>query len=309
MNAADIAVAFGKPRREGRHWRCLCPLHGGHSLIVGDGRDGRIIFKCWGGCDRRDLVAEFRRRHFINGTGENYRFINGTGENYRSEPEELTSPQYSWRIARAATIWDEAGDPRGTVAEKYLAARALKLVPELCGRVLRFHPACPWRNQQAGIVEFVAAMIVLFSSVGSDAITGIHRIRLDQPERWPKADRMMLGRVTGSAAKLDPVGSRLVIGEGVETCLAARQLGLRAVWALGSASGIENFMPIGDVEELIILGENDNGTNHKAALKCRQNWPGCHVTIIKPRGAKDTNDIVMGNENVQSAPSVAIECC
>ena len=35
MNAAEVAVALGKPRREGRHWRCLCPLHGGHSLIVG----------------------------------------------------------------------------------------------------------------------------------------------------------------------------------------------------------------------------------------------------------------------------------
>jgi putative DNA primase/helicase len=171
--------------------------------------------------------------------------------------------------------------------------------------VLRFHSACPWRNN--GKVEFVAAMIVAFTSIAGDEIMGIHRIRLDQPKRWPKADRMMLGRVTGSAAKLDPIGNCLVIGEGVETCIAARQLGLRPIWALGSASGIANFLPVGGVEELVILGENDNGTNRSAALKCRQTWKECRVTIVNPRRAKDMNDFVMEKENVGSAISLAVQ--
>jgi hypothetical protein len=33
MNAAEIACALGDARRPGRVWRCLCPLHGGHSLL------------------------------------------------------------------------------------------------------------------------------------------------------------------------------------------------------------------------------------------------------------------------------------
>jgi len=235
MNAADVAVALGKPRREGRRWRCLCPLHGGHSLTVGDGRDGRIIFKCWGGCDRRDLIAEFRRRHFMN----------GKSENYRSEANEPISPQYS--------------------------------------------------------------TVVAFTSIAGDKITGIHRIRVDQPGRWPKADRMMLGRINGSAAKLDPIGNCLVIGEGVETCIAARQIGLRPVWALGSAAGIENFPLVGGLEELIILGENDSGTNRSAALKCQQTWKERRVTIVHPRRAKDMNDFVMEKENVGSAIGLAVQ--
>jgi len=301
MNAAEVAVALGKPRREGRHWRCLCPLHGGHSLIVGDGTGGRIIFKCWGGCDRRDLVAEFRRRHFIN------RY-----ENYRSKADQENSSRHSVagddrRIARATTIWNEAADPRGTVVEKYLAARALKLPPELCGRVLRYHPACPWRNAGTDKVEFVAAMLVAFTSIAGNEITGIHRIRLDQSERWPKADRMMLGRITGSAAKLDSIGNCLIIGEGVETCMAARELGLRPAWALGSAAGIENFPLVGGVEALVILGENDNGTNRNAALKCQQSWKERRVTIVKPRRAKDMNDFVMEKQNAASAISLTVQ--
>jgi len=33
MNAAEIACTLGDARRPGRVWRCLCPLHGGHSLL------------------------------------------------------------------------------------------------------------------------------------------------------------------------------------------------------------------------------------------------------------------------------------
>ena len=75
---------------------------------------------------------------------------------------------------------------------------------------------------------------------------------------------MMLGTVAGSAVKLDLVGDRLAVGEGVETCMAARQLGLRPVWALGTAGGIEKLPLIDGVDELTILGENDNGANRNA---------------------------------------------
>ena len=56
-----------------------------------------------------------------------------------------------------------------------------------------------------------------------------------------KLDRRMLGVAAGAAIKLDAddaVTHGLAIGEGIETCLTARQLGLRPVWALGSAGAI-----------------------------------------------------------------------
>jgi hypothetical protein len=40
MNAAAIARALGDAGREGRGWRCRCPLHGGCSLVI---RDGRLV--------------------------------------------------------------------------------------------------------------------------------------------------------------------------------------------------------------------------------------------------------------------------
>jgi len=41
MTAAEIAAALGDARREGRAWRCRCPLQGGRSLVLRDGNGGR----------------------------------------------------------------------------------------------------------------------------------------------------------------------------------------------------------------------------------------------------------------------------
>ena len=43
MSAADIAHALGDARREGRGWRCRCPLHQGRSLTPTVG-----AFNVWG---------------------------------------------------------------------------------------------------------------------------------------------------------------------------------------------------------------------------------------------------------------------
>ena len=53
-----------------------------------------------------------------------------------------------------------------------------------------------------------------------------------------------MGPVGGAAIKLDAdedVLGGLHIGEGIETCMAARMLGLRPAWALGSAGEIAKF--------------------------------------------------------------------
>jgi hypothetical protein len=62
--AAEIAAAL-EGRREGRQWRCLCPIHGGRSLLVRDGDAGRILVFCHGGCETRDVLAELRRSGLI----------------------------------------------------------------------------------------------------------------------------------------------------------------------------------------------------------------------------------------------------
>src|ERR1700751_5684115 len=120
------------------------------------------------------------------------------------------------RIEWAQTLWSEAADPRRTTAEDYLRSRALALPDELAGTALRFHPKCPWRNENTGRTDQIPCLIAAFRSVDDDIITAFHRIRLDQPARWPKTQRLMLGPVRRAAVKLAPAGSKLAVGEGVE---------------------------------------------------------------------------------------------
>jgi putative DNA primase/helicase len=202
------------------------------------------------------------------------------------------------RIKRAVAIWDQGADPRGTLAERYLNEhRKLELCDELAGAVLRFHPRCPWRNEDAGTTDYVPALIAAFRSIDDNTITAIHRIALNND--GTKLARRMLGVVHRAAVKLDPntTTGELAIGEGVETCMAARQLGIRPCWALGSVGAILFFPLIPAVVTLRIIGENDVASQPKIEM-CGRRWrnAGRRVRVIRPTaGDKDLNDALMRN--------------
>ena len=119
--------------------------------------------------------------------------------------------------------------------------------------MLRFHLRCPWRNED-GRSERVPALIAAFRSIDDNEITAIHRIAL-KPD-GTKRDRRMLGVVHRTAVKLDPGdGDTLAIGEGVETCMAGRQLGYAPAWALGSVGAISFFPLLKNVKTLLIFAE------------------------------------------------------
>lgn len=195
------------------------------------------------------------------------------------------------RIAAARRIWDQAQDPRGTLAEKYLRdQRRLELTDNLAGHVLRFHPRCPWRNENTGSTDRVPALIAAFRSIDDDEIVGVHRIALNSDAS--KRGRRMLGIVQRAAIKLNRHGERLAIGEGVETCMAAEQLGFAPAWALGSVGAISFFSLIDGIKQLVILGEPGEAST-RAIKFCGTRWRRAkrRVRIIMPDdGCSDLND-------------------
>jgi hypothetical protein len=95
--AAEIATAL-EGRREGRQWRCRCPIHGGRSLLVRDGDAGRILVFCHGGCEARDVLTELRRSGLFRGTSENYQL---PLMRRNDRPDEAA------RMKRALAVWRE----------------------------------------------------------------------------------------------------------------------------------------------------------------------------------------------------------
>src|SRR5262249_39222336 len=132
--------------------------------------------------------------------------------------------------------------------------------------------------------------------ITTNEIVGAHRTRLSLA--GDKIDRRMLGIADGAAVKLDPddaVTVMLGVGEGIETCLAARQLGIRPGWALLSSGCSERFQVLGGIETLMILAERCSASG-KAVGKCGPRWhaAGREVITVEPTIGKDINDAIQG---------------
>lgn len=187
------------------------------------------------------------------------------------------------RTGPALALWRASVDPRGTLVETYLNSRKLDLGDDAAGEVLRWHPG-------------INAMVALFRNIVTDEPRAVSRTFLDREGR--KLGRKFLGPVGGSAIKLDAdenVLGGLHIGEGVETCMAARQLGLRPTWALGSAGAIGAFPVLSGIECLTIFEENDeSGTSAREVEKCASRWHGTgkEILINRPIDGSDLCDVI-----------------
>jgi hypothetical protein len=214
----------------------------------------------------------------------------------REEDDKPMTDEELERIGLALALWNEAGDPRKTLAETYLQEhRKLDLSDDLAGRVLRFHPQCPWRDENAGTTIYIPALIAAFRSIEGDEITAVHRIGL-RPD-GTKIDRRMLGVVRRAAIKLDAIPTReLFIGEGIESCMAARQLGCRPAWALGSTGGI-SFFPVLDGVRLLVIHGEPGRASEEAIKMCGRRWSqkGRRVKVAYSQVGSDFNDALMRN--------------
>jgi hypothetical protein len=199
--------------------------------------------------------------------------------------------------ARALDLWKYALPITGTLAEQYLVrTRGIDLTG-VTTDVLRFHPNCPFGP---GVRH--PCLLALFADVETGEPAGIHRIALTGDGR--KIDRRMLGKWSRPRAiPLWPATvPQLVIGEGVETTLAAatriihRDMPLRPAWAVGFSGGIAAFPVLPGIERLIVLVDHDNnGVGPVNAKQCAQRWTaaGRSVVLLTPViQASDFNDLV-----------------
>jgi hypothetical protein len=109
----------------------------------------------------------------------------------------------------------------------------------------------------------------------------------------------MLGHA--GVVKLWPATAQLVVGEGIETVLAAatripyRDAPLQPAWALLSAGPLERLPVLPGVERLIILVDHDTGGKNAARI-CADRWTRAGRTVVRltpKRAGADFNDLVM----------------
>ena len=205
------------------------------------------------------------------------------------------------KIAYALEIWNRARSIHGTIAARYLKeTRGIDLtrLPENIDEVLRFHPSCVFAGQR------LPCLLTLMRDPLTDEMKGIQRTPLylknGRVERGE--ERMMLGR--RGVAKIWPAGTRLVVGEGLETVLAAATrlddegIPFTPAWALLADDMMATLPVLPEVAELVVLVDHDRA-GQTAADQIERVWDraGRDVTrFIPDEPGWDFNDVVLRGE-------------
>jgi putative DNA primase/helicase len=179
--------------------------------------------------------------------------------------------------------------PDGTLVA-YLAARGLYLPPPV---TLRCHAGL--KHSSGGVWP---TMVALVTRGSDDAPLGIHRTFLarDGSGKAPVVpQKMMLGPCRGGAVRLGRGGDVLLVGEGIETCLAAMQATGYPAWAALSTSGLRTLDLPDDVRDVIVLADGDK-PGEAAARYAALRWQreGRRVRIAYPSDGMDFNDMLLG---------------
>lgn len=282
---------------QGRQGRATCPICGDNkgkqNLSIGVGRDGKLLLKCFkgeatGSCSFVDLVAALEGRGLA---------IGNMREPDERELQELAAldrakRQKIERLARA--LWENSQPIEGTLAERYLRGRSIKIpLPS----TLRFNPDLLYRD--ADQAAHMPGLIALIEGAGGFSIHRTYLTNEGSKAAMPSAKKM-LGPAKGGAVRLR-AGRKLVVAEGIETALSVSQMlpdDDVSIWAALSASGIEGLTLPSTPGELIIAIDND-AAGQKAGrdLKARAQRLGWQVGILSPRpGFNDFNDQLLGKQ-------------
>lgn len=289
MTADEIAIALGG-RTAGRGWMVRCPAHDDRtpSLAISTGDQGKVLVHCHAGCDQKQVIAALRARGLWNNAYGHQVSISGRHTRQIDNPAPARND--AKRTETALRLWQASSSPVGTKVESCLRSRGLHLPLPAS---LRFHAGL--KHREGGVW---ASMVALVTRGPDDEQLAIHRTYLarDGHCKAPlQPQKMMLGPCRGGAVRLGCPGNVLMIGEGIETCLAAMQETGTAAWAALSASGLRALDLPPEAEEVIVLADGDDAGEASARqVALRWQREGRRVRIAHPPRGCDFNDLLLG---------------
>jgi hypothetical protein len=253
-----------------------------------EGEDGRLLAHCFGGCDYREIEAALVEFGILDDDdSEVSRSVTVCQRDTKDDPH---------RILHARQLYESAApDPRITV---YLSSRGI----DIHSPVLRFSPRYRHRT---GID--MPAMVAPIVNLAGEQI-GIHATFLKPDGSGqafakpgpgePDLRRQCNGMVRGGTIRLapqDPV-RELVIGEGIETVLAAMQISGLSGWAAVYAGGLSALDLPPEVRRIAIVADRDeSGAGQRNAVEATRRWTaeGRAVRIVIPALAGQDANVIL----------------
>ncbi len=294
----DILAAIGIPAKSLTNKHQPCPACGGKDRFRFDDMGGNGTFICnqydrLGG-DGIALVMHYLDCDFQTALREIAAVLGMDGSSgkaaikppaYRAD----TKPTPTDKLPELAAIWEQAAPiEHQSPVIAYLTGRGLGLVNDLPQSV-RYADSLPYWYEADGKAGKLGCFPVMLAAIRDTdgELHGLHRTYLQadngtfrklaarHPETGrPLDSKKMQGRYTGSISGCAvhlypmPASGRLMVAEGIETALAARELfadgALYGLWAALSANGLERLILPSGLTELAVIADKDS-TGYKAA--------------------------------------------
>jgi hypothetical protein len=289
INAETIGRALSG-RNHGSYWMARCPAHNDRnpSLSIRKGHDGRVSIKCFAGCSREAVLQELRARGLWSGSANSgFQFAPVAAQ----PAEQGHGRDDQARSDFAKRIWKRAKPATGTLVEGYLQSRGIIVQPPAS---LGYAPAL--KHSPSGLR--LPTMLAAVTRWPSRRVIAVHRTYLalnGESKAAVDLSRMMLGPCHGGAVRLAAAGEMLMVGEGIETCLAAMQATGYPTWAALSTSGLRTLELPEGVRHVVVLADGDDA-GESAAVACALRWAkeGRRVRIARPPRGSDFNDLLLG---------------
>jgi putative DNA primase/helicase len=267
-------------RRSGRRFVGSCHACGySNSFVVCDGADQPLVF-CHACQDTDAVLIAIRRRGLWHPGADSQQF-----NLLQTQPLELSRAGI-----RARELWIQAAAAKGTLVDIYLRSRGLVApIPP----TLRFLSLARHSPSNQSLPAMIAAVTVW----PERRPCAVHRtfLAIDGNGKAPvDTPRMTLGPCRRGAVRLAEATDQLMVGEGIETVLAAMQATGRPAWAALSTGGLRALDLPPHVKEVIILADADR-PGEEAAQYAATRWvrEGRRVRIARPPQGQDFNDLLL----------------
>jgi putative DNA primase/helicase len=295
MIAATLAARLGNDRQEGAFVRCRCPIHGGVSLVLGDGPKGRLFIKCWYGCRRNAVVAALVRRGLIT---KDQAKVTPETTAQKAQREAAEAQIRAYRIACARDLWAQSHPAEGSIVETYLWSRLLTMpVPpaiRLVGQQRHRESGGTWPAMICR-VDHVEHGLVAVHMTYLNPLDPTVRVEIDPRKRC-------VGPIKGASVQLAPAAPQMAVSEGIENAIAVMIGWEMPCWAALSANGIADLV-LPPVESSlgcdVVIAADADAPGLIGARRAGRRWQaeGRNVRIATPGRGRDFdfNDLLIAS--------------
>ena len=244
-----------------------------------------MLVKCFADCDARDILAEFRRRGWLEDHGRDHRAARATQGRTTPKPK-AKPPEEASNGGKARWLWQRSRPIQSTIAEVYL--RCERGISCRLPATLRFLP---------GNGRYPPSMIAAFgmpsepepSVLAIDGLnaTAVHLTKLtaDGCKHPDDPNKIMIGSAPGVPIVIAPMNDLLglAVTEGLEDALSVHQATGLGAWAAGSAGRMPALArTVPDYADCItIFADTDQaGESNSAQLAERLKLRGIHAEVL-----------------------------